>query len=154
MSLPLEELTDLRELGGILVDIEERLNGADYEQTLFPFLSTLEQTHADQFRSQQDSTGSRWAPLAASTIRRKGHDRILFEKGRLEASLAGHSADSVRAVSHRGLLFGTQVEYALFHQDGTSRMPARPPVGMQEPTLDEMTNAVADAAVESLRYTF
>ena len=154
MALTLEGLNDPKELGGILVDVEERFKNADYAETLFPFLATLEQTHGQQFRSQQDSSGAAWAPLAASTIARKRHSRILYETGALEASLAGNTGDSVRAVSHRGLLFGTQVEYAGFHQEGTSRMPARPPVGMQVQTLDEMVNAVADAAVEQLKYTF
>lgn len=154
MTLPLESLSSPQELGGILLDVEERLNNADYEQTLQPFLATLEQTHSAQFRSQQDSGGNAWAPLAPSTIARKGHSRILFESGDLQTSLTSGGSDAIREVFDRGLIFGTSTEYAIFHQEGTSRMPARPPVGIQTQTLDEMVNAVADAAVEQLKYTF
>jgi len=154
MTLVREELTDLKQLGGILLDIEERAQNADYESTLQPFLETLEKTHAEQFRGQQDSSGSAWAPLAPSTIAAKGHNRILYETGALEESLTSGGGDAIREVFDRGLVFGTSTEYAIFHQEGTSRMPARPPVGMQEATLDTMTNAVADAAVDQLRYTF
>jgi phage gpG-like protein len=59
---------------------------------------------------------------------------------------------NISETSHRGMLFGTDVEYAIFHQEGTSRMPARPPVGLSETTLQTIVDGVADAAVQSMKY--
>ena len=61
-----------------------------------------------------------WAPLAASTLRRKKAGGPLIDTGALYRSViaAEPGRDSVEVGSDR--------EYSLFHQFGTRRMPARP----------------------------
>lgn len=147
-----EEIADVRFLGGIYVLMEEQFRNHDYSDVLNAFLPTLEETHKTHFDTQSDPAANPWPPLAPSTIRRKGHDTILYETGRLKASLAGKTEDSIRAVSERGqgLLFGTSVEYAGFHQDGT-RLPRREHVGMVDETLQILVDSVADSAVDSLK---
>lgn len=59
-----------------------------------------------------------WAPLMPETIRRKGHDTILFNTGRLYRSFQGGS-DYVEEIGRANLRWGSLVPYALFHQTGT-----------------------------------
>jgi phage gpG-like protein len=151
--VPVEEIDGFEFLGGVFLEIEEAFHRADYSEPLKPMLEMLEQTHAAGFESESTPGGEKWPPLAASTVAKKGHDVILLETGRLKASLANKTGDSVREVSHRGLLFGTQVEYAGIHQNGTSRIPQREHVGMNEETAQRIVDVVADATVEALKYT-
>lgn len=62
--------------------------------------------------------------------------------------------DAIREVvsDNRGaaLSFGTAVEYSIFNQEGTSRAPARPHVGLTGKYVDQMTNRVADFIVVEL----
>lgn len=61
-----------------------------------------------------------WAPLAPSTIKRKGHDKLLYDTGRLRDSITlGEVTPSSAAV-------GTDAPYSLYHQLGTKSMAARP----------------------------
>lgn len=74
-----------------------------------------------------------WAPLAASTVARKGSSEILVETGILEDSLTSRSGAFSRFdLRPKRLEMGTQVPYGIYHQTGTSRMPARPPVKLAE----------------------
>lgn len=54
---------------------------------------------------------------------------ILVLSGRMKASLLGPGADgSVWRPGPRSLEVGSEVPYAIYHQVGTHRMPARPPL--------------------------
>ena len=145
-------IDDIQFLGGIFQEMENGFDEADYTEDLSAFLPVLAEDEQEFFLDEKDSSGAKWAPLAKSTIAAKGHDLILYETGHLEASLVSESGpDHVQNVTHRGLKFGTSDEKAGFHQEGTSRMPARPPVGITEDTLDKLVDAVADKAVDTLR---
>lgn len=61
-----------------------------------------------------------WAPLAASTIRRKGHDKLLYDTGHLRDSI------TLGIVTDRTATVGSDAPYSIFHQMGTKRMDARP----------------------------
>lgn len=61
-----------------------------------------------------------WAPLAASTVRRKGHDKLLYDTGRLRDSI------TLGMVTDRTATVGTDAPYSIYHQMGTKRMDARP----------------------------
>jgi phage gpG-like protein len=146
-----QQVEGIASLGGVFVEIEQQFINADYSETLEPFLRVFEGTHAAGFAAEASPSGSKWRPLSPRTIKRKGHGIILYETGRLKASLIGATGDSVRAVSHRGLLFGTEVPYSIFHQDGTSRLPQREHVGINDETCQSVVDAIADAVVETLK---
>ncbi len=149
-----ESFDDVKQMGAVLLDCELRLKGADYSETLEDFQEEIAQQNIDLFANECSSMFEDWAPLKPSTIARKGHDRILFETGRLKTSLTVVGGPgNVNKVTQRGLLFGTDVEYSIFHQTGTSRMPARPPVGLSVQLVDELANTIADAAVNKLKVT-
>lgn len=122
-----------------------------YQEPLNAFLPSLVEEHREHFAQEKDAGGNSWAPLAQSTIDRKGHDTILVEHGDLERSLTAiGGAGNIAAVTGQGLLFGTSDEKAGFHQAGTSRMPARPPVGISEERINQLAESLADSAVNQL----
>ncbi|MFA7097234.1 MAG: phage virion morphogenesis protein [Gammaproteobacteria bacterium] len=77
-----------------------------------------------------------WAPLAASTVRRKGHDKLLYE--------TGHLGDSITLgdVTSREATVGTDAPYSIFHQLGTKRMAARPFIPVDSKGALELTAEV------------
>jgi phage gpG-like protein len=106
-------------------------------QEAFSDLSPAFEVLADDFltvnKRQFDSEGGNsgtWAPLAPATVRRRGSAHpILNEHGDLRESLTQRGGKgSVRTVGPHELFVGTDVDYAHFHQSGTSRMPRRRPV--------------------------
>lgn len=133
-----------------------RVNGAGFD----PFQLTLERwenqlddsepvfqamaeqfgkTMTSQFRKQGGHSGSQWAPLSPAYAAWK---QRLFP-GKPILQLGGDLRDSlikrpfgVDEVWDKGMVVGTAVPYATYHQNGTDRMPARPIIG--KPTQQEM----------------
>lgn len=60
---------------------------------------------------------------------------ILTRTGELRESLTSRPF-GVEHIDDRRMVLGTQIEYARYHQEGTSRMPKRPLIN--EPTQSEM----------------
>ena len=132
-------------------DLATVVQDCDYQPMLEEFQQVIAQGEEDAFRAQSTPGGEPWAPLAEVTIIRKGHDKILIETAALAASLVdvGGPGNINMTMSH-GLIFGTDVDYTIFHETGTSKMPARPVVGMSDQTLDELCERVAQTTIDSL----
>lgn len=64
-------------------------------------------------------------PLAASTIKRKGHSRILRDKDDLYGSFQKGGAGNILRIRPLEAEYGTTDPKAMFHHLGTSRMPRR-----------------------------
>lgn len=144
-------ITDPTEIGPILWGLMTQARSMTYEPVLQESLQDIAEYEAGMFAGEYDSSLTSWAPLAASTIKRKKHDRILIDTGALRESLVHvGGSGNIAAAAERGLVFGTDVEYAHFLQDGTSRMPARPPVGISDETLDKICDRIADDTVRQL----
>lgn len=148
----MSDTISIPEFSTVVEQLGDQVVSMDFTQVLDDFLPEIASQHSEMFGGQHDSNGSPWAVLAPSTVARKGQDRILFETGALMESLVTiGGSNNIAEAFPRGLVFGTSDEKAMFHQEGTLRMPARPPVGLSEETLDRLVNRVADAAVENLR---
>ena len=139
-------------VNSLFSDISNRIRDIDYEPAMIASLELIADGEKAAFDAGQAPGGGAWAPNAPSTIKKKGHGIVLFETGRLEKSLVEVGApDNIHETSHRGLLFGTEVPYSIFNQEGTSRIPQREHVGMHEKLVDAITEEVADFAVEQLK---
>lgn len=121
----------------IMQDMEtffNRLKSFDLSRAQDRIVKDLRKRHRRYFDREISPHGRKWKPLAPSTIERKGHDRILFETGRLRRSLIQQTSDSVVKIRRmRGrqlgtITFGTKVPYAQYHQYG-GRLPIRKHVG-------------------------
>jgi phage gpG-like protein len=108
-------------------------NAEDLSSGFRAALDLLEERAEAQFASKGGQTGG-WAPLAESTLRSKRGTDILVETGALRGSLVGRGQGAIRDVRPDGADFGTDIPYAMFHHRGTSRMPKRPLIGMDEVT--------------------
>lgn len=148
-----EQIDDIRFLGGVYQDIENQYNEIDYSQTLADFLPVLEEQHETFFDNEKGPSGSPWPELSPVTVKRKGHDKILYETGRLKASLTGPGTDSIREISDQGdgLLFGTEVPYSIFHQRGGPNLPQREHIGTNDQKLNDLLDNIADHTVEQLK---
>lgn len=93
-----------------------------------------------------------FAPLNPRYARHKGHRYpgapILTRSGRMRASLAGLTGDSVAEVSPDRLVYGTRVPYAVYHQMGTRKMPKRPPLRLSKPLTARILAALRRYLVE------
>lgn len=80
----------------------------------------------EQFRSEGKRSTGGWAPLKESTIEAKGHAGILVDSGDLFRSLTRRGdRGNIFTVQPNLLRLGTTLDYAVFHQKGTNRMPQR-----------------------------
>lgn len=150
-------ITDQAGMDSLFASVVADFNGIRYQPVLERGLRMFAEDHRQMFAMQREpNDGPAWKPLAPSTVKRKGHDTILVETGRLKGSLTDERhSDGIREIFDNGLggaglVFGTDVPYAHFHMTGTSRMPARPEVGAHEKTVDRFGVAVADHIVAEL----
>lgn len=87
----------------------------------------------DQFRTEGARGGERWKPLSDSYRKWKElkypGQPILVLTGRLRRSLtATGSEESIRIREKKSLTLGSSTPYGRYHQSGTRRMAARPPL--------------------------
>lgn len=106
----------------------------------------LQRGEGQIFDSSGAAFGHRW-PQAADP-ERKADPRLLVATGALRASLASQTSESQRVITPTELRFGTQVPYGRFHEYGTSRLPARPFIGMPEAISREIVNIMHRLSVQ------
>lgn len=141
----------IEDLDALFAEMQDHVENADYTETLEGFQQTIAEQEAGMFAGEYDSNLVSWSELKPSTIKRKGHDRILVETGALRESLVHvGGTGNIHSATSRQLVYGTSDEHAIFHQFGTRKMAARPPVGLTEDSLRKLTDNVADATVEIL----
>lgn len=96
-----------------------------------------------------------WAPLDAGygawkATRFPGAPPMV-QTGRLLASVTGNSPDSIFSMTPKSMSLGTKVEYAKFHQYGTTKMPKRKivfePAGFAEKYANDAADWVVDGQV-------
>ena len=132
-------------------DMREVVATIDYENMLQEFLYEIAEEKDQAFTNQSTVTGEPWASLAESTIKKKGFNVILVDTGALRTSLVDiGGSENVNSVTSHGLLYGTDVEYAIYHETGTEIMPARPVVGISEQLIDELALRVADVTADQV----
>lgn len=90
--------------------------------------------------------GPGWANLAASTVKKRGSAHpILVDTGELKASLTEpHHANAVFEPGPDEVFMGTSDPVAVFHQQGTHKMPERAVVDISEADA-AMFAAIIDA---------
>lgn len=113
---------------------------ADPAPALMRARSVLAEQEQQVFSSQGSVLGASWPP--AVDPERKIDPQLLVASGALRRSLTGTSAGTVRGTT---LEYGTDVEYAHFHQYGTSRMSARPFLGITDTSARRIVEQLAAA---------
>lgn len=89
----------------------------------------LETANSANFAANGLPTGQSWKPLSAEYGAWKAANfpgtGMLRQSGRLFRSLTSLSDSTANIISKDTATFGTSVEYAKFHQYGTTKMPKR-----------------------------
>lgn len=145
---------DFTGFGLVIREMEIGYERLSYEPILTAIIPQLQIDHKGFFSHKAGPDGAGWKENAASTQAKKGHGIVLFVTGDLERSLSESGASgAIRAVSDRGLLFGTSIDYSSVNQTGTKdgKISARPHVGLLEETLNKLVSDVADLTIESLK---
>ena len=91
----------------------------------------------DQFKTEGEEGGEKWAPLSPATAGYKeAHfpgKPILERTGDLMRSLTNpNDPNTVRIEERKSLTLGTRIPYAIYHQTGTRKMPARKEIQLTE----------------------
>lgn len=92
----------------------------------------LAENEAAAFESSGGTIGEAWQALSPTTVAQKGNDRVLVMTGRLRDALSDPANVHVEATG--AALNASSVPYAHFHITGTSKMPARPFMGISPAT--------------------
>lgn len=128
----------------------QAIQAADFSQELAgPVRGLVLQGIRDNFTGSRDPSGKPWAPRKNIG---DGHP-LLMDTGRLMQAATGGGAGHSSAASSRELSVGVSdasVPYAKYHETGTSKMPARRFMGVQERRLAEIDEIIADAGLEAL----
>lgn len=84
-----------------------------------------------------------WPPLAASTVAKKGHNRILVETEALKDSLTEQGDGAHFEIFQRNeLIYGSSDPKAALHKAGTSKMPKRDPLIVDASDVKAFSKAI------------
>lgn len=147
-------------LAELFDQMAEAIENGSYESRMDELVPLIQDCEAKAFHEGREPGGTAWVPLAPSTIARKGarsgiigpHTTILVDTGRLFESLTidDGTSDTVWITGDNFLTFGTSVPYSIFHETGTIRMPARPHVGVDEQTVDQISDAIVGFVIDKM----
>ncbi len=132
-----EEVT-LDQFGAWASGLNAELARLDFTQPLRSVKIALVASTKENFSGGHTPDGTVWAPLqrARTRNRRKGDRGLpLRDTGLLMASTAAQGRGHVEEITRQELLFGSNLEYAGFHQFGTRHIPARQFLGFNEKLL-------------------
>jgi hypothetical protein len=113
-------------------------------ESIYDFLREVEK---GQFASEGVESGHAWAQLAISTVEAKHrlglHPEILRATDALYKSLTGKDdSNQLKIIQPQMLAFGSMLDYAKFHQSGTTHMVQRRPIDLSQHNKDVIVKAV------------
>lgn len=118
------------------VGISRMVRAVDDMRPFWPaFQQAFQQAEREQFASQgaAGAAGS-WAALSPAYARWKASrypgKPILRRTDALYAALTGNTGATIYEAEPQQLVLGAAITYGMYHQRGTSRMPARPPISL------------------------
>lgn len=105
--------------------------------------------------NQTSPSGIPYAPLARSTVARKGHSTALFETGKMIQSLVSSGEGHIEEVTDTTAVLGTGHQkdgkpIAAWMQEGTKKSPARPFVGVNDNMADHAAETIADGILRQI----
>lgn len=119
-----------KEVDLLLSRIGER--SSNLRQPLTEILASMRFWMRHTFKTEGGYPGPKWKGLedlyAARKSRQFAGRTILRRSDRLFKSLTRRAPGSVGRVGKNRLEYGTTIPWAEFHQEGTRKMPARPPL--------------------------
>lgn len=114
------------------------------------------QIESEQFKSEgaKGRTG-KWKELTKDYAKRKAIEypgtTILVRTGKLESSLTSKTNETVLIKEKQEFGFGTKLFYAVYHQTGTKKMPARPPISFADDQRTRLTKEIQKGLLEIMK---
>lgn len=134
----------IKDLGTIRALIDLQKATSDLRPALSRAGTYMERETRLNFAKEQSPDGDAWAGLAASTLRQKKTSAILRETGTLVGSVAKQQ------VTAKSVTVGASTAYGIYHQTGTSKMPARPFIGIAERHKPEIKRIIVEHIQKAL----
>lgn len=133
-------------LGGSLADFQSAL--AESEPALRQIADDFRAVIERQFESEGRAGGTPWAPRRDILQRTPTTQPLLVRTGALRDSfIRPGAAGHVEEITDQTLTLGSRLPYAIFHQTGTRRMPARPIIVLKEERTSRWTE-IATRTIE------
>ena len=133
-------------------------NVEDFSPAFKEIVKDFHKGEAQQFQSEGSYGAGGWTPLAPTTIMRKSSGGypmdILVRTGDLRDAMTGRGTAKVEIIRPKGMVVGTTLEYARFHQRGTRRMPARPIIALPEEQKTRWHKIIHKYLVEQAKKAF
>lgn len=146
-EIPIEDFHET-----VLVTMIEDFKATNFAEAFDQIADVMAEKTRENFLNESSPSGRRWPELSPATVARKGHDQILVDSTALRKSVVMRNAPGhVEQIGKDKIVYGTDVNYAVFHQEGTSRMPQREFLGVDDKNVDNMADIVADHLVETLK---
>lgn len=108
-------------------------------------------------KDQKSPNGVPYAALAPATIRRKGHDVILFETGALFESVNSNGSGAILettpttcSVGSNHQKNGVDVAARLHYGDSSRNLPARPFIGLNDQMIVDAVELIADDVISQI----
>ena len=98
----------------------------DLREAFGEIAKDFKEVEEKQFSSEGGYGSGGWAPLSPAYAARKGGQHIMVRSGTLRDSLEGKTPYTIEDIQPLELRLGSKVNYAIYHQKGTRKMPARP----------------------------
>jgi phage gpG-like protein len=144
----------------IQADLPRLLGGIRYEPLLRRFAVLLSAESKKCFAGSKGPEGAAWAPLKRPRRRRRDRqgrrrrrgsgDKPLRDTDVLMLSVTAGGRKHVEQITRTALVWGSDLDYADFHQDGTKTIPARPFVGVSAALLQRMERMTAEYVAREL----
>lgn len=154
-------ITNQKDMNAFVAGIAAVIPAIRWEVHLHEESEKLDKVYGRYFSSKTGPDGSKWAPNAKSTVKRKGHARQLFGKPslgfRLHKSLTTRNGEfSVRyELDHwperATLIHGTDAPYSIYNDEGTRFIPARRHIGISGQYFDGVAQRGVDYAFDRLK---
>jgi len=132
----------------------QKVENPDVAPSFKTWMEEFAQNIAEGFQGSHSQFGQTWPPLKHP--RPKGHNQDphpLIDTGALMASVTSDAGDSIREITvghgESTLTFGTSIAYGIFHQTGTSRVPARPFLNVNQDQADRAAELFAQTIIRT-----
>ncbi len=142
---------DVSEFPAFMKGIEAQLERPEAGPALDEWLTDFMKDVAAGFESGHSQFGEEWAKLKRR--RPAGHDhpnQPLIDTEALMKSVTGHDAGTMEVNAGNYLMYGTSLFYAAFHQSGTSRIPARPFLNVNDAQIVQAVSLITNEIIKRL----
>lgn len=136
----------------VLVTMIDDFKRADLTPALDKIADGIAEQTRENFLNESSPGGEKWAELSPATVAKKGHDVILVDSTNMRKSVVlRDAAGHIERIEDDSIEYGTNIVYAVVHQEGTGRIPQREFLGFNEQSADAVAEIVADHYVETLK---